>query len=127
MDTEACSSPPNFFFWGGGGGGGGELKFLDQNNWGDLSKTLNVRGVKFKRVPNVLGWPINIVDKGVHAPPILDQPLFSKILLFLEIQDDPPFHISPRKTQVLNNPCNQFVYHFCPQSILVLEECLQKW
>ena len=31
------------------------------------------------------------------------------------------------KTKVLNNSCNQFAYNFYPQSILILEECLQKW
>ena len=46
---------------------------------------------------------------------------------FLEIQDAPTFHRFIRKTKVLNNSCNQFVYNFYPQSILVLEECLQKW
>ena len=64
---------------------------------------------------------MNVVDKGGHMPP------FSKISPFLELQDVPTFHRSLRKTKVLNNSCNQFVYHFYPQSILVLEECLQKW
>ena len=27
----------------------------------------------------------------------------------------------------LRDSCNQFVYNFYPQSILVLEECLKKW
>ena len=52
---------------------------------------------------------------GGHTPP------------FLEIQDVPTFHRFLRKTKVLNNSCNQIVYHFYPQSILVFEECLQKW
>ena len=64
---------------------------------------------------------MNVVDKGGHMPP------FSKISPFLELQDVPTFHRSLRKTKVLNNSCNQFVYHFYPQSILVLEESLQKW
>ena len=63
-----------------------------------------------------------IVGKGGHTPP----PLF-KDSHFLQIQDVPTFHRSLRKTKVLNNYGNQFVYHFYPQSILVLEECLQKW
>ena len=67
-----------------------------------------------------------IVGKGGHTPPFLDQPPFFKIRSFLEIQDAPTFHRSIGKTKVLNSSCNQFVYHFYPQSILVLEECLQK-
>ena len=46
---------------------------------------------------------------------------------FLEIQDVPTFYKSLRKAKVLNNSSNQFVYHFYPQSILIFEECLQKW
>ena len=66
---------------------------------------------------------MNIVGKGGHTPPS------SKIPppLFLEIQDISNFHRALRKTKAQNNSCNQFVYHFYPQSILVLEECLQKW
>ena len=60
-------------------------------------------------------------------PPFLDQPPFSKIPPFLEIQDVPIFHRSLGKTKVLNNSCNQFLYHCYPQSILVLKEYLQKW
>ena len=63
---------------------------------------------------------LNKVGKGGHTP-------FSKIPHFLEIQDAPTFHRSIGKTKVLNNSCNQFVYNFYPQSILILEECLQKW
>ena len=54
-------------------------------------------------------------------------PPFSKISPFLEIQDVPTFHRFIEKAKVLNNSCNQFVSNFYPQSILVLEECLQKW
>ena len=64
--------------------------------------------------------------RGV-IPPFLDQPPFSKIPLFLEIQDVPTFHMSIGKAKVLNISCNQFAYNFYPQSILILEECLQKW
>ena len=39
----------------------------------------------------------------------------------------PPFIRSIEKTKVLNNLRNQFVYHFYPQSIFILEKCLQKW
>ena len=66
---------------------------------------------------------MNIIGKGGHTPP----PPFLRFPPFLEIQDVPTFHRSLRKTKVLNNSCNQFVYHLYPQSILVLEECLQKW
>ena len=45
---------------------------------------------------------------------------------FLEIQDVPTFHSSLAETKVLNNSCNQFVYHFYSKCNLVLEECLQK-
>ena len=68
-----------------------------------------------------------IVSKGVIPPFFLDQPPFSKIPPFLEIQDVPTFHRFIRKTKVLNNSCNQFVFNFYPHGILVLEECLQKW
>ena len=61
-----------------------------------------------------------IVGKGGHTPPFLYQPPFSKIPPFVEIQDVPTFHRSLRKIKVLTNSCNQFVYHFYPQSILVL-------
>ena len=65
---------------------------------------------------------------GGSYSPFLDQPPpFSKIPPFLEIQDVPTFHRFIRKRKVLNNFCNQFVCNFYPQSILVLEECLQKW
>ena len=62
-----------------------------------------------------------IVGKGGQTP------FFSKIPLFLEIQDVPTFHRFIRKTKVMNNSCKQFVCNFYPQSILVLEESLQKW
>ena len=68
--------------------------------------------------------PIHIVGKGGggHTPPP-----FSKIPPILEIHDVPTFHKSIWKTKVLNNSSNQFEYNFYPQSILILEECLQKW
>ena len=71
-----------------------------------------------------------VVGKGgLPTPSFLDQhpPPFSKIPPFLEIQDVPTFHRSIGKTKVLNNSCNPFVYSFFPQSILILEERLQKW
>ena len=67
----------------------------------------------------------DIVGKGGHTPP----PFLVQPPPFLEIQDVPTFHRSFGKTKVLkvlNNSCNQFAYHFYPQSVLVLEECLQK-
>ena len=64
---------------------------------------------------------MNIVGKEGHTPPFLRFPPTP----FLKIQDVPSFHRSFRKTKALNNSCNQFLYHFYPQSILVLEECLQ--
>ena len=33
----------------------GNLKISDQNNWGDLSKKLNLGGAKFKGGPKILG------------------------------------------------------------------------
>ena len=75
-------------------------------------------------------YEISIVGKGVisplsrSAPP---PPLFSKISPFLEIHNVPAFHRFIRETIILNNLCNQFEYHFYPQSILILEKCLQKW
>ena len=90
---------------------GGDLKMSDQNNGGggDLSKKLNLRGGKFKGGPKMLGESMNIVGKGVIDPPLtfLDQP---PPPLFLEIQDVPTFHRFLKKTKVLNNSCNQFLY-----------------
>ena len=82
--------------------------------------------------PLILGGHLKISDpnlRGIseHSWEGGSYPPFSKILPFLEIQDFPTFHRSFRKTKVLNNSCNQFVYHFYRQSILVLKECLQKW
>ena len=61
-----------------------------------------------------------IVGKGGYTPPFwITPPPFQKSKM------SPPFiGLSQNKS---NNSCNQFVYHFCPKSILVLEECLQKW
>ena len=53
-------------------------------------------------------------------------PPFSKIPSFLEIQDVPTFYRPIRKTKVLNDSFNWFLYVFYPQSILILEEYLQK-
>ena len=61
---------------------------------------------------------MNIVAKGVIPP------FFSKIPPFLEIQNVPTFHRSLRKTKALNNSCNQFVYYFYPQSMLILTPVL---
>ena len=54
-------------------------------------------------------------------------PPFFKIPPFLEIQDFPTFYSSIRKTKVLNDPFNRFVYKFYQQTILILEEYLLKW
>ena len=68
------------------------------------------------------------ISKEGHTPPFLDQsPPFPKITPFLEIQDVATFHRFIGKTKVLNDSCNQFLCDFYPQSILVLEEYLQKW
>ena len=78
------------------------------------------------------GKKLFVVGKGGHTSPP-PTPTFSRSTPlfqdppFLEIQDVPTFHRSIRKTKVLNNSCNQFVNHLYPQSILVLEECSQKW
>ena len=52
---------------------------------------------------------------GVITPP------FSTISPFLEIQDVPNFYRPIKKTKVLNDSFRQFVYNFCPQSILILK------
>ena len=52
---------------------------------------------------------------------------FSKIPPFQKSKMSPTFHRSLGKTKVLNSSCNQFVYHFYPETILVLEERLQTW
>ena len=57
-----------------------------------------------------------VVGKEVHTPPP-----FSKIPPFLEIQDVPTFYRPIRKTKVLNDFFNPFVYKFYPQSILIVE------
>ena len=41
-----------------------------------MSKKLNLGGAKFKGGSKVLGGPMNIVGKGAHTPPFLDQPPF---------------------------------------------------
>ena len=73
-------------------------------------------------------YEFSIVGKGVISPlsRSTPPPPFSKISPFLEIHNVPAFHRFIRETIVLNNLCNQFEYHFYPQSILILEKCLQK-
>ena len=76
-----------------------------------------------------IGWEFMKVifqSSSVHVVTWINPP-YSKIPPFLEIQDVPTFYRSIGKAKVLNNSCNQFVYNFYPQSILILEECLQKW
>ena len=70
---------------------------------------------------------IHIVGTGGSLPPFLGQPPLSKIPLFLKIRDVPTFYGPIRKTKILNDSFNRFVYNFYPQSILILEEYLQKW
>ena len=64
-------------------GGRGDLKISDQNNWGDLSKKLNLGEAKFKGGPKILGGEAYERSwyKGAYLPP---PP-------FLEIPDVPPF------------------------------------
>ena len=70
----------------------------------------------------------HIVGKGCHTPPAsLPPPPFSKFPPFLEIQDVLTFYRPIRKTKVLNESFNQFIYKFYLQSILILEEYLLKW
>ena len=67
--------------------------------------------------------------RGVIPPAFLGQPPplpFSKFPSFLEIQDGPTFYRPIRKTKVLNESFNRFVYKFYLQSILILEEYLLK-
>ena len=77
---------------------------------------------------NFVRWDTLWLLRGIVTL-FLDQPhpLFQDPLPFLEIQNVPVFHRSIKKAKVLNNSYNQFVYNFYPQSILILEECLQKW
>ena len=82
----------------------------------------------FNKSINSFCYSKTIVGKGGHSHPFTRSTHpFSKIPPFLEIQDVPTFHRSIGKTKVLNNSCNQFLYSICPQSILILKECLQKW
>ena len=69
---------------------------------------------------------MTIAGKGGDNPLFVDQPPFLRSSLPRNPRC-PHLYRSLRKTKVPNNSCNQFVYHFYPQSILVLEECLQKW
>ena len=65
------------------------------------------------------------VDRVIVGKRVI--PPLSKIPPFLEIQDVPNFYRPIGKTKVLNDPFNQLVYKFYPQSVLILEEYLLKW
>ena len=70
-----------------------------------------------------------IVGKGVHTPLFLDQlppPPFLRLPLSRNPRC-PTFYMPIRKTNVLKDSFNRFVYNFYPQSILILEEYLRKW
>ena len=54
------AAPPTF---------GGDLKISDQNNWRGSEQK-----IKFGGELNFRGGPMNIVGKGGHTPPFLDQP-----------------------------------------------------
>ena len=74
----------------------------------------------------------SIVDKLIRGfiapPPFLDQSTpFSKIPSFPEIQDVTTFSNPIGKKKALKNPFNRVVYNSYTQSILNLEEYLQKW
>ena len=73
--------------------------------------------ISFKQIVQVF-----TVGKGVIPPFLGHPPPFSKIFPFLEIQDAPTFYKPMRKTNVVNDSFNQFVYKFHPKSILILEE-----
>ena len=93
----------------------GSLVSVTPNHFGQADAS----GCYFGRVVRV-----DMVGRGGHTSL---PPSFLRFPPFLEIQDVPTFYRSFGKTKVMNNSCNQFVYHFYPQSILVLEECLQEW
>ena len=62
---------------------GEALKISDQNNWGGPEQK-----IKFVGELNFSGGPMNIVGKGGHTTPFLDQaPLF-------QIPPPPPFYKS---------------------------------
>ena len=77
----------------------------------------------------IIEFTVFIVGKGGHTPSFLGQPPspFPEIPPFLEIQDVSTFYRPIRKTKVLNDSFNQFVYKFYPQIILIWEEYLLKW
>ena len=75
----------------------------------------------------ILVEPIDLGNSVIIFLGHLLPPPFSSILPFLELQDVPTFYRPLRKTKVLNNLFNQFVYKFYPQFILILEEYLLKW
>ena len=58
-----------------------------------------------------------IVGKGDYTPP----PPFLRFPTSLEIHHVPTFHRFIGKTKVLDNSCNNFIYNFYPQSILVFD------
>ena len=64
------------------------------------------------------------IGKGVIPPPPPPPPSFPEIQ---EIQDAPTFYGPIGKTKVLCESYYRVVYNFYPQSILILEEYLQKW
>ena len=67
-----------------------------------------------------------IVGKEVHIIPLfLDQPPFSKIPPFLEIQDVPTFHRPIGKTKVLRES-ERFAYNFLSSKYLNFERIFTK-
>ena len=67
-----------------------------------------------------------IVGKGGHTPFSRSTPPFLRFPPFLKSKMSPPFIGLSGKKKAPNNSCNQFLYHFYPQSILISEGCLQK-
>ena len=61
---------------------------------------------------------LSMVDKGVILLLFKTNPPFLRF---------PPFLKSKISLIFMKNPRNEFIYHFYPQSVLILEECLQKW
>ena len=94
---------------------------------------------------NAIAFFVALLDENITSllvRRIIPTHLFSRSTsLPLPLFSDSPISRNPRlgfsrqdprqdkpieKTKVLHNSCNQFVYNFYPQSILILEECLQK-
>ena len=87
-------------------------------NWKDKMRIhfKNKRG----RMHSWSGGAYPTFSRSTPPPPFLRLPLSRNPRC-------PTFYMPIRKTNVLKDSFNRFVYNFYPQSILILEEYLRKW